>query len=64
MTKELAVKGKSVEFPALLTDARELREALAENLGGAGISPFDLDRVSIPAGGSQTWVLQNLEGEG
>lgn len=63
MTKEVAKRQEVVEFPALLTDTRELREALAENLGGAGISPFDLDRVSIPAGGSQTWVLQTLEGE-
>lgn len=63
MAKELAKREETVTFPALLTDAGELREALQENLGGAGISPFDLDRVSIPAGGSQTWVLQTLEGE-
>lgn len=63
MSKELAKKQDVAEFPALATPAADLREALMENLGGTGLSPFDLDRVSIPAGGSQTWTLQTLEGE-
>lgn len=63
MSKELAKKQEVAEFPALLTDARELREALAENLGGAGLSPFDLDKVSIPSGGGLSWSIPTLDGE-
>ena len=61
MAKELTVK--EATFPALSVDAGTLREALQENLGGAGLSPFDLDKVKIPSGGGTTWAVPTLEGE-
>ena len=63
MTKELAKKEELATFPALSIDAGNLREALLENLGGAGLSPFDLDKVKIPSGGGLTWTVSTLEGE-
>ena len=39
-------------------------DALKENLGGAGLTSFDLDRVSFPTGGNTTWNLtDSLTGE-
>lgn len=61
MTKELA-KRQEVEFPALAADPKELAEALQENLGGGSISPFDLDRIGIPAGGGLAWNVPTLDG--
>src|SRR5690606_3431853 len=43
--------------------AAELAEIIAANLGGEGITQFDLDRVRIPAGGSTTWSIPTLDGE-
>ena len=62
MTKEVATT-KTAEFPALQQDIRALQEAMAENLGGASISPFDLDKVQIPSGGGLAWTVPTLEGE-
>jgi len=61
MSKELTIK--TAEFPALQQDPGALREALLENLGGAGLSPFDLDRIGIPAGGGLAWSVPTLDGE-
>lgn len=62
MAKDLAVK-QTAEFPALAQDIRALQEAMSENLGGAAISPFDLDKVQIPSGGGLAWTVPTLEGE-
>ena len=62
MAKELAVK-QMAEFPALAQDIKTLQAAMAENLGGASISPFDLDKVQIPSGGGLAWTVATLEGE-
>lgn len=37
-----------------------VREVLQQNLGGTEVSPFDLDRVRVPAGGSTTWEVPGL----
>ena len=63
MSKELAKKQDVAEFPALAIDPGALREALQENLGGASLSPFDLDKVKIPAGGATSWEVPGLEGD-
>lgn len=62
MAKELAVKQEVAEFPALQQDPGALREALMENLGGAGLSPFDLDRIKIPSAGNTNWTVPTLDG--
>ena len=63
MTKEVATQTKTAEFPALQQDLKALQEAMAENLGGASISPFDLDKIQIPSGGGLAWTVPALEGE-
>lgn len=55
------------DYPAL-TGGVALTEVLEENLAGERITPFDLDNVTVPAGGGQRWqmadddVLKELTG--
>lgn len=44
-------------------DGGDITEIIAENFGDDGISPFDLDRVAMPAGGGTTWEVPSLDGE-
>lgn len=44
-------------------DPEELKTILAANLGGSGISEFDLDRVKVPAAGGRTWQIPGLNGD-
>lgn len=44
-----------------LTSTEDFAAILADNLGGDGISAFDLERVRVPAGGGQFWELANPE---
>jgi len=37
--------------------------AIQENLGGAGLSPSDLERIKFPSGGAQFWEIPTLDGE-
>lgn len=37
-----------------------LAQVMADNTGGGGITPFDLDRVKVPSGGSKAWELPTL----
>lgn len=41
----------------------EISKIIAENVGPAGITEWDLDRIKVPAGGGTLWTLQTLEGE-
>lgn len=36
--------------------------AIAANIGSGGITPFDLDRVRVPAGGGTTFEIPGLDG--
>jgi len=40
-----------------------LAEIMRENVGAGGITPFDLDRVKVPAGGGAAWEIPTLTGE-
>lgn len=62
-SKELVTQSPTVNFPVLLNNVEDTMLALKENLGGAALSPFDLERVSIPAGGGTTWTLSTLDGD-
>lgn len=44
-------------------DVNAVTEAIRENLGGAELTPFDLDRIKIPTGGSTTWEIPTLDGD-
>lgn len=50
------------DFLVLQMDNSELREIVASALGGEQLSPNDLQRVRLPAGGGLTWELQTADG--
>ncbi len=53
-----------VENYAIQTvDHKEITALLRDAAGPQGITPEDLDRVSIPTGGAQVWTVPTLEGE-
>lgn len=49
------------EYNALVS-SEGIKQVLQENVGG-DLSPFDLDRVKIPAGGGTTWNIPTIDGE-
>lgn len=49
------------DYAIMQMDAETLREVIQENLGGSTLSPFDLTRVKIPAGGGVTWEIPGVE---
>ena len=63
MTKELAVKQEEATFMVLSAAAAPALAALKSNMEGETLSPQDLDRVKVPAGGSTTWCIPTLEGD-
>lgn len=50
-------------YLALSGDTSTIMEALDANLGGGGMSPFDLDRVKVPSQGSTNWEIPDLDEE-
>jgi hypothetical protein len=42
--------------------ATQLGAVLKNNLGGANLRPFDLDRVKVPSGGGIAWEVPSLKG--
>lgn len=60
MAKELTTTNT---FAVQNLDIKDLQEILAEAAGAGGITPQDLDKVTIPAGGSLAWTVPTLEGE-
>lgn len=60
MGNDIAVK-TAERFPVLAGDLN-LKEIVQANLGGGGASRFDLDRITIPAGGGTMWTVPSLEG--
>lgn len=48
---------------AVMTGCAEIASAIAANVGTGGISPFDLDRVRVPAGGGLSFQVPSLDGE-
>lgn len=60
MSKEIAVK-ETVNF--LVLTNKDALAALKNNLEGETLSPRDLDRVSVPAGGGTSWCIPTLSGE-
>lgn len=43
-----------------LADGGDIAEAMAANMGDAGFRESDLTRVTIPTGGSTTWIIPGL----
>lgn len=57
-SKEVAVS----EYRALSVPSDQMSSVLANNLNGASLRPFDLDRVKVPAGGATSWEVPSLKG--
>lgn len=43
--------------------SRELKEVLDANVGPRGLSELELERVKVPTGGSQLWLVPGLDGD-
>lgn len=54
---------KRGEFAVLTLETAQIQEIIATNLGGQGLTAFDLDRIKVPAGGSLSWSIPSLSGE-
>ena len=62
--KEAAKKEAAISpFVIFNTEIADIREAMNVNVGDAGLTAGDLERIKIPAGGGTTWTIQGLDGE-
>ena len=50
-------------LPLALPSVLEVQGMLRDNLGGSGLNPASLERVTLPAGGGLSFTLPTLEGE-
>lgn len=62
MTETSIVQTDVKDWAIMKADLDTIGEIVKENAGAGGISPLDLDRVTIPAGGGTQWEVQSLEG--
>ena len=46
----------------VMTQAEDLRDIIEANVGDS-LSQFDLDRITMPAGGALSWTVPTLDGE-
>lgn len=53
----------SNKYLVLTSDIDKIQKTIKLNLGGDKISPTDLDRIQMGAGGATVWMRQTLEGE-
>jgi hypothetical protein len=60
MSKELVVP--ETEY-AIMKPESNIREIIANNLGGEQISITDLNRVKVPGAGGTTWSIPTIDGE-
>lgn len=51
------------EYAVLKHDPAEIREVIEANIGNEGVTDFDLQRVTVPAGGALHWSIERLDGE-
>lgn len=59
-TKEQGMPAVIEQFPLTPVDSGEnMMDIVHENLDGDTLSPFDLERITIPAQGSTTWILED-----
>lgn len=50
------------EYRALAKPANQIKEIIKQAVGTAGLRAFDLDRIKVPSGESQTWSVPGLTG--
>ena len=62
--KEVAKQETAVSpFVIFQTELAEIHEAIEANVGDAGLSAGDFERIKVPAGGGIAWSVQGLDGE-
>ena len=63
-TKEIAtIESPISPFVIFQTELSEIREAMTSNVGDAGLTAGDFERIKVPAGGGTAWSVQGLDGE-
>jgi hypothetical protein len=68
-TKEITKKQTAPQeapvspFVIFQTDLADIREAVTTNVGDAGLTAGDFERIKVPAGGGIAWSVQGLDGE-
>jgi hypothetical protein len=63
-SKEVVKKETAISpFVIFKTEIAEIRETMDANLGDAGLTAGDLERIKVPAGGGTAWTTQGLDGE-
>jgi hypothetical protein len=60
-SKELVVRAEN--FPIMGKEAKNAIQLINENLGGEMLSPLDLERIRVPAGGVPVWTIPTVEGD-
>lgn len=59
MSNELTTKAEY----GVAINGRSMSDVLRENIGGEGLSIYELDSVKVPAGGGTIWTVPTAEGE-
>jgi hypothetical protein len=62
-TPFLPLAKSATGYAILARPADEVREIMASNMGGGGVTAGDLDRIKVPSSGNQFWTLNTLDGE-
>ena len=54
---------ESVQYlPVLTQDVNEIKAVLQENMGAANMTAADLDKIKVPSGDQNMWIMQTLNG--
>jgi hypothetical protein len=54
----------ALRFPILdPNSADEIRQIIEANIGPRGLKPQQFERIKVPSGGAQMWMVQTLDGE-
>ena len=62
MAKQEVTIVQPSQFALMKQDNSALKNLIKENMGALGVTPLDLDRVRVPAGGGTAWEVPSLEG--
>jgi len=63
MDSEIATTQSGILQEYGVADSQVVLAVLKENIGETKLSPFDLDRIRVPASGGTTWEIPTLTGE-
>lgn len=59
----LAKRNLDQEWAIFQIDKQEVKELVESSAGPRGLTPFRLERVKVPSGGSPVWMLPTVDGE-